>query len=129
MRLANWNHRHPYLILIVEVPSPAPPLLVWLILLSMLLRTGYIWNIANNEVKRAAHVTFQRNVKNVYKAVHLRMHAYDQVLRSGIALFNASTQVTRQDWQVFTNTLSIEKNYPGIQGLGYAQYVRMMWRG
>ncbi|NDP47823.1 MAG: PAS domain-containing protein [Sulfuriferula multivorans] len=51
------------------------------------------------------------------------MLAYEQVLRGGIALFNASDTVTRQDWHAYISSLEIDKNFPGIQGIGFSRRI------
>jgi PAS domain S-box-containing protein len=49
-----------------------------------------------------------------------RLIAYEQILRSGAALFYASDMVTREEWRSFTGNLRVEQNLPGIQGIGFA---------
>jgi two-component sensor histidine kinase/CHASE1-domain containing sensor protein len=49
-----------------------------------------------------------------------RLRGNAQILRSGVALFHASDTVSRDDWSVFTHTLQLEIDYPGIQGIGYS---------
>ena len=41
-----------------------------------------------------------------------------QVLRGGVGLFNASRDVSRKEWHDYVQTLRIDQNYPGIQGMG-----------
>ncbi|MDP1703778.1 MAG: CHASE domain-containing protein, partial [Sulfurimicrobium sp.] len=57
------------------------------------------------------------------EAVQVRMHAYEQVLRGGIGLFNASEHVSRQTWHDYVSSLNINENFPGIQGIGFSQYI------
>lgn len=49
-----------------------------------------------------------------------KIKIYEQVLWAGVALFNSSEHVSRDEWQTFNQTLSIERHWPGIQALGYA---------
>lgn len=53
-------------------------------------------------------------------AIGQRMRVYEQVLWSGVGLMNASEHVDRGEWRVFTETLRIHENWPGIQGIGFA---------
>ncbi|MDQ3289881.1 MAG: CHASE domain-containing protein, partial [Bacteroidota bacterium] len=48
---------------------------------------------------------------------------YFQVLKGGKALFAGSGKVTHQEWKNYISALEVAKNYPGIQGIGYAQVV------
>lgn len=49
-----------------------------------------------------------------------RLKAYRQVLRSTRALFAASQEVTRREWQHYVDALRLHTDYPGIQGVGFA---------
>ncbi|MEP3276016.1 MAG: CHASE domain-containing protein [Stappiaceae bacterium] len=40
----------------------------------------------------------------------------------GVALFNSVGTVTRQTWHKYVETLQLEKNLPGLQGYGFAEY-------
>ena len=52
--------------------------------------------------------------------IHTRLHSHAQLLRSGSALFSATDTVTRDNWKTFIENSKIEKNLPGIQGVGFA---------
>ena len=49
-----------------------------------------------------------------------RMNTYEQVLLGGIGLFAASDTVTREEWKIYVENLLINKNFPGILGIGYS---------
>jgi diguanylate cyclase (GGDEF)-like protein/PAS domain S-box-containing protein len=49
-----------------------------------------------------------------------RLKAYRQVLRGTRALFAASQEVTRREWQDYVDALRLYADYPGIQGVGFA---------
>ncbi|QMU29030.1 CHASE domain-containing protein [Adhaeribacter radiodurans] len=49
---------------------------------------------------------------------------YFQVLKGGKALFAASGKVTHLEWEKYIGALEVSKNYPGIQGIGFAPIVR-----
>ena len=48
-----------------------------------------------------------------------RMQAYEQALRGGAALFDASASVSRQEWHDYISHLQLDKTLPGIQGTGF----------
>lgn len=52
--------------------------------------------------------------------IEKRLHVYEQVLWSGVALFNSSERVSREEWKVFASIVDIGTHWPGIQALGYA---------
>ena len=53
-----------------------------------------------------------------------RFRAYHQVLRGAQGLFAASTSVEHDEWHVYVARLRLEEDYPGIQGLGFARWLR-----
>ena len=99
------------------------PAIAWLTLLIMLTLTALAWHLVNKGVEATAQADFKNYVDRTHDAVKQRMLAYEQVLRGGIALFNASDSVTRQDWHAYVGSLKIDKNFPGIQGIGFSQRI------
>ncbi len=55
--------------------------------------------------------------------IETRLHAHSQLLRSSAASFAISDTFTRKDWKEFINSSRIEKNLPGIQGVGFSYIV------
>ncbi|MFZ4401628.1 MAG: PAS domain S-box protein [Bacteroidales bacterium] len=49
-----------------------------------------------------------------------RLHSHAQLLRTTAAFLSASDSVSREDWKIFIESSQIEKNLPGIQGVGYS---------
>lgn len=47
----------------------------------------------------------------------------EQIVRGAVGLINASERVTRDEWHRYASSLSLEKNYPGFQGLGLSEVV------
>ncbi len=52
-----------------------------------------------------------------------RLHAQALLLRTGCALFEATDTVTRHQWKMFNDHAKIEKNLPGMLGLGFSMIV------
>jgi PAS domain S-box-containing protein len=55
--------------------------------------------------------------------IQTRMATYEQVLRSGVGLFNASDNVSRNEWAIFVKEQKLDENFKGIQALGYSEVV------
>jgi diguanylate cyclase (GGDEF)-like protein/PAS domain S-box-containing protein len=64
---------------------------------------------------------FQKDVMVNMDLIQKKMINNTNFLQSGVALFDASEHVTRQEWHNFIQTQHIEKYYPGIQGIGYSK--------
>jgi len=55
--------------------------------------------------------------------VQARLHAHAQVLRGGAAYFAAAGEVTRGQWQTFIERSKVQRNLPGVQGVGFARLI------
>ena len=52
--------------------------------------------------------------------ISTRLRAHAQLLRSGSAFFESADEITREAWTNFITRQKIERNLPGIQGIGYS---------
>lgn len=79
------------------------------------------------ETKKRAEERSERlfNIKaaQATEAIGLRMRDYVQILISAKAMFVASDTVDREAWRTYYENLQLETNFPGIQGIGYAQVI------
>lgn len=96
------------------------PFVAWLSLVLSLLVTGWAWFITDKAVDKLVTDRFQFLAQDVASAITSRMQEYEFVLRSGQALFDASNEVTREDWAEYSATIHLQKYFPGIQALGYS---------
>jgi PAS domain S-box-containing protein len=95
-------------------------LLAWIALIIPLIITYAGWRIANNDDKNDARVSFDFKIRETNQTILKRMHAYEQVLLGGIGLLASSDTVTRGEWKTYVENLLIDKNFPGILGIGYS---------
>lgn len=96
----------------------------WLVLVLFLLLTG--WMVNEWRVREAGYAEQQFNVQvqEVRDAIELRMKAHEQILLGAAALFEASDDVNRYEWKRYVTRLSLEEYYPGIQAVGFSEFVR-----
>jgi len=71
-----------------------------------------------------AEQSFVDNCDEVKTKIADRLDDHVRILRAGVAFFNASDLVTREKWRIFTQTQLLEKQLPGIQGIGFSPMVR-----
>lgn len=95
----------------------------WIILGVSLVLTAIAWHLSNRYVVARAGERFNYRSEDVEKAIATRMTNYEQVLRSGVALFNSGGEPSREQWRRFVASLDLERNYPGIQGVGYSKVI------
>jgi PAS domain S-box-containing protein len=76
-------------------------------------------------IERRAEERFAFEVEDARQRIARRMVTYEQVLRSGVALFETlDGEVTRGQWRQYIEGLQIEEHFPGIQGVGFAVMLR-----
>src|SRR5215470_9341214 len=81
------------------------------------------WHLVGSSELRRAEAQFDGRVQAVVASISSRMAAYEQVLRGGVGLFNASQSVARSEWRAYVQALRVADNYPGILGFGYGTLV------
>jgi diguanylate cyclase (GGDEF)-like protein/PAS domain S-box-containing protein len=88
-----------------------------------LLFTILAWQqVASDDFKDAKKL-FETRAENLADDISQRMTIYEQVLRGGKGLFEASNEVTRTEWKTYVEQLQLEKNFAGIQGFGYSERI------
>ncbi len=77
------------------------------------------FNVYHN-VDKIAQEEFETLCKEIEHKISARLHAHALILRAGSAYFSVSDTVTREDWKIFIERSKIEKNLPGILGVGFS---------
>jgi signal transduction histidine kinase len=93
------------------------PVLIFLVALSLtIIMTLYT---KNNEEEIAYH-DFILTCNDIKTRLEARLETHAQLLRSGAAFFASSDTVTQEEWKKYIQNEKINKNLPGIQGIGYS---------
>ncbi|MBF0165633.1 MAG: CHASE domain-containing protein [Magnetococcales bacterium] len=92
----------------------------WVILVISVIITVLAWHTADVYQEKRAQERFDFRVEEAKWSILKRMREYEQVLRGGVGLFNASDEVTRKDWHRYVTTLKLDTYWPGIQGIGFS---------
>lgn len=58
------------------------------------------------------------------KALLYRIDSYEKSLLGGAGFFAGSDHVSRDEWRRYTEWVDIERNYPGMRGIGYIAAVK-----
>ena len=73
-----------------------------------------------HSVETEENLKFKLICEDIKEKINARLRAHAQLLRSGVAIFAASDTVSRIEWSKFNNNKIINKNLPGILGIGYS---------
>lgn len=63
---------------------------------------------------------FEHICNEIKTKIDSRIKAHAQLLRSGAAYLAATDTVTQEAWRIYVNHLKLNRNLPGIQGVGYS---------
>ncbi|HJV02858.1 MAG TPA: CHASE domain-containing protein [Burkholderiaceae bacterium] len=96
----------------------------WLTLFAGVALTVTVWQLVGASTERRARERFEVSCTSIQQRIVKRMTLYETALRSTQALFKVQPNVTRQQWHDYVDGIAIERNFPGLQGLGYARYLR-----
>lgn len=64
---------------------------------------------------------FQKSVQQIQDDIQLQVQTSMALLRAGTGLFAASDSVQIDEFDRFVQQIELDKNYPGIHGIGYSQ--------
>lgn len=94
---------------------------VWILLFISSVVTYLVWSYSKNYYENHANQIFITHVNEDLDHLNRQILRYETVLRSGVAFFQGSDDVTRKEWREFTHNLKLDQNYPGMQGIGYSK--------
>lgn len=96
-------------------------LMPWIVFAVCLLVTLQLWSNAQLEAERNLYNDFQTQVDTTGRRISQRMLDYEQVLAGVRGIFAASKEVSRDEFRAFVAALNIEKNFPGVQSVGWVK--------
>ena len=96
------------------------PIIGWLILFLSLSVTLSAYWVVSKQVKAHAGERFVFRSQDISYSIKKRLVLYEQALRGGVGLFNASNNVSRQGWHRYVESLALPKTLPGIQSMGFS---------
>ncbi|MGJ8569275.1 MAG: CHASE domain-containing protein [Hoeflea sp.] len=95
------------------------PVTALLILLIPLGLTFYAWKISSEANDSNGKILFESLAIESKKALLSRINSYENALLGGVAYFQGSNKIDRDEWRRYVGMLDIQKNFPGINGLGW----------
>jgi diguanylate cyclase (GGDEF)-like protein/PAS domain S-box-containing protein len=75
-------------------------------------------DIQNNE-----YLKFVNDCTEIQQKIMTRLRSHEQILLSGAAMFETSSQVTRKEFHHYANKLRLNEHFNGIQGLAFAKWL------
>ena len=96
-------------------------LLPYLILLLGFCFTLLVYHYFSKLTFEQDRIRFAQSVQEIDDKVKLRIATSITLLRAGTGLFAASDRVNATEFARFVEQIELEKNYPGVLGIGYSR--------
>jgi len=102
------------------LPARRSLYIAWVVLVIGLLITAAVTLYMKSDVERIAEQEFITKCSDIQDKIGARLNDHARILRSGAALFKVSDTVTREKWRIFIESQKVQKELPGIQGIGFS---------
>ena len=95
----------------------------WVVLLLSFAVTGVALFISSRNIEEKARQRFELQSEEWVHSVNERLIEYETILRGAAGFANAMGSLDRATWHGYVSAMLLQKNLPGVQGLGLAQLV------
>lgn len=99
-------------------------LIPWFVLGWGFLITFFAYSISQRNIQEYERNNFSYQAEEITSLIRDKMDIYINALSGGKWFFDASESVERDEWRSYVNSLNIQQNYPGIQGIGFSQVIQ-----
>lgn len=86
---------------------------------SLILTLGFTYIFYRSAVGKD-RIRFNNNISNIQNTIEARVGLYIVLLKSGRGFIEANEDLRHKDFANFVNSLELEKNYKGVQGIGFS---------
>ena len=86
---------------------------------SIILTLGITYIFYQSSISKD-QIRFNTNVSQIQSSIESRIGLYTVLLKSGRGFIEASENLNRKDFSNFVQSLELQKNYKGVQGIGYS---------
>jgi PAS domain S-box-containing protein len=94
-----------------------------LLLLLPLALTFYAWKATTENDYQRGEAKFRTLAIESEKALQNRIDSYGSALLGAAGFIQGSIAVSRDEWRTYVETVRVQDNFPGINGLGWIQRV------
>jgi two-component system CheB/CheR fusion protein len=94
-----------------------------LVLVFSLAVTIGLWQMTLHDNEDIVRIRFHNHVSFMTNKIQDAVDYSEKILLGCAGLFASTPQVTRRTWREYAAKLDIERNFPGIQGLGFGKRV------
>lgn len=96
----------------------------WLVLFSGFLLTGISSYYVKVDTQSHERQKFELYCREIQVKIETRLAKQKQMLLSGVAMFESSENVTRDEWRRYVKRLSLSRDLDGVQALGFSLWIK-----
>jgi len=96
------------------------PIIIFVIFIGITIIIGFFVRELNSKQNQ---IKFENEVDIIHQDILTHLTIYSTALFGGRGLFEASQYVDRDEWRLYVESLKIKDTLPGIQGIGYSEFV------
>lgn len=94
-------------------------ILHWTVVGFSLVLTLVAWSVTSSYNAQRIEDRFDRDARQILDLVEERMHRYEDALWGGVSAIQAAGgDISYDQWQRFSDSLHIDRKFPGINGIG-----------
>lgn len=101
-------------------PARRGSAITWVVLVAGLIITTAVTLYIKASMETIAELEFYAQCREIHDKIKYRLNEHSRILQSGVAFFNASDSVSREDWRIFIESQKVEQQLPGILGIGFS---------
>ncbi len=98
--------------------------LMGLVLLLGMILTGFISYQFKQDIDFRERQSFESRCEEIKLKIKARLMTHKQMLLSGAAMFNASEEVRRDEWKMYVERLSLNRELDGVQAFGFSLWIK-----
>ncbi|HEV3039426.1 MAG TPA: CHASE domain-containing protein [Candidatus Angelobacter sp.] len=95
----------------------------WSVFALSLAATIGVWRANLRQARERARAGFEQEMDRSRAAIRARLQVYEDALYGTRSIFEANPIVTREMFHNYVEGLNIEERYPGIQAIGFSQFI------
>ena len=97
--------------------------IAWSIFALSLATTIGVWRANLRQARERGRASFEQEIERSRAAIRARLQVYEDALYGTRSVFEANPVVTREMFHNYVAGLNIEERFPGVQGIGFSQFI------
>ena len=94
------------------------------IILVLTLITLLAWRFAQRITDQQEQLWFSQEIDSMERAINVQIDVATTILENGLKQGFTTNMKERFDWKAYIDSIDSDQHYPGLEGVGFAAYIR-----